>query len=263
MSTYTDSLGLVKQTAGENPTVWMDVLNGGLLDLVDQALAQSVSIDLTSGDVTLTSLDGAIDEARAMRLVLTGTANAEREVVVPSHQKFYVVVNNCGQNCFINTATGTGAFVLNGQTRAVIVDEDADDCFLIDDVFDSTVEMGDASQTSIASTVSNATAGTSSPTIKIEREGAICALTITDYPFTVTVNSTSFVITPNAGSYPVGVDAQDFAIPINEGGTVVECYMRVAASSITFFKASGAAWSAGSQRFVPPITVIVSEAAPP
>lgn len=261
MSTFTDSLGLVKQAAGENPTVWMDVLNGSLLDLVDQALAQSVSIDLTAGDVTLTSLDGALDQARAMRLVLAGSPGAAREIVVPSHQKLYVVVNASGQSCTLNTSGGVGAVVANGQTRAVLVDETLDDCFLIEDVFDSTVEQAGATQTSIASTVTSGTGGTTTPTIKIQREGAICSIG-PNAGFTVTVNSTAFVITPNAGSYPVGSDNEDFPIVINEGGTMVEAYMRVAASSITFLKADGSNWTAGTQRFVPPIYAVVSEAAP-
>lgn len=260
MATFTDALGLIKQAVGENPTVWMDVLNGSLLDLIDQALAQSVNIDVTAGNVTLVKADGATDQARAARLNITGSPGASRDVIVPSEQKVYIVVNGSGSAVTVKTQSGVGDTLLAGETRLMFVDDVLDDVFLAQDVFQSTVEQGAASQDVVASTVSNATGGTSTPTVRVLREGVMAALTIAS--FSVTVNSTSFVVTPDAGSYPEGVDPQDVPVAINENGTVHNCFMRVSAAGIEFFKASGDAWTATSSRFVPSTTAIISEAEP-
>jgi hypothetical protein len=71
---------------------------------------------MTTADYTLSSNNGAADEARAMVLNLTGTPGAARNVICPAVSKVYVVYNNTGYAQTLKTSAGTGISVPNGST---------------------------------------------------------------------------------------------------------------------------------------------------
>ena len=66
-STYSSSLRLNLQATGENLNTWGVLLNNGVFQLVDYAVAGRLAFSL-SGSKTLTSVNGATDEARAAML---------------------------------------------------------------------------------------------------------------------------------------------------------------------------------------------------
>ena len=53
-STYTTRVRLEKQTPGENENTWGTILNGNVIDLVDDSIAAYTTITVSSVDVTLT-----------------------------------------------------------------------------------------------------------------------------------------------------------------------------------------------------------------
>jgi hypothetical protein len=73
---------------------------------------------MTTADYTLSTANGATDEARAMVLNLTGTPGAARNVICPAVSKLYVVFNNTtgGFAQTLKTSAGTGISVPNGKT---------------------------------------------------------------------------------------------------------------------------------------------------
>ena len=113
-STYTSSLRLVLPATGELSNTWGTVFNAGATSLIDSSIAGTASITMTAANYTLTSSNGASDEARAMFLVLGGTPGASFNVIVPAVSKLYFVTNNTGFAQTVKTSAGSGISVPNG-----------------------------------------------------------------------------------------------------------------------------------------------------
>jgi hypothetical protein len=77
---------------------------------------------MTAANYTLTSSNGASDEARAMFLVLGGTPGASFNVICPAVSKLYFVTNNTGFAQTVKTSAGTGISVPNGARIALRCD---------------------------------------------------------------------------------------------------------------------------------------------
>ena len=73
-STYTTNLRLVKQGDGDNPNTWGQVLNDGVISLIDDAIAGFTTVSIgTAATVTLTENQGSGDQARSAILELKGS----------------------------------------------------------------------------------------------------------------------------------------------------------------------------------------------
>ena len=118
MAAYTTSLRLVQPATGEYSGTWGTQVNTGLTALVDASVAGTATITMTAADYTLSTANGASDEARAMVLNLTGTPGAARNVICPAVSKVYIVYNNTtgGFAQTVKTASGSGVSVPNGAT---------------------------------------------------------------------------------------------------------------------------------------------------
>ena len=116
MASYTTSLRLVQPNTGEYSGTWGTQVNTGLTALVDTSVAGTASITMTTADYTLSSNNGATDEARAMVLNLTGLPGLARNVICPAVSKVYVVYNNTGYAQTLKTSAGSGISVPNGST---------------------------------------------------------------------------------------------------------------------------------------------------
>ena len=116
MAAYTSSLRLVQPSTGEYSGTWGTQVNTGLTALVDTSVAGTATITMTTADYTLSSNNGATDEARAMVLNLTGLPGLARNVICPAVSKVYVVYNNTGYAQTLKTSAGSGISVPNGST---------------------------------------------------------------------------------------------------------------------------------------------------
>lgn len=122
-SSYTSSLKLTLPQTGDLIGSWGGVVNSGVTSLVDQAVAGSVTITMAvDTNYTLTSTNGASDEARNMFINVSGGPHTlTKNVVCPSVSKLYVVTNNTsgGQAILFKTSAGSGVTIPNG-TRATV-----------------------------------------------------------------------------------------------------------------------------------------------
>lgn len=123
-STYSTLNRFEKQGTGDNSGTWGERLNDNFIELVDEAIDGVLTKSATgSGDITLTTANGSTDEARHKTLVFTGTPSANRNVIVPSLQKNYNIVNKTdGFDLVIKTAAGSGVTVTNGDEAIVYCD---------------------------------------------------------------------------------------------------------------------------------------------
>lgn len=122
-STYTTNLRLEKQGSGENAGSWGDRLNSNVIDLVDQAVGSYTSISLGADSHTLTTNNGASDEARSAVLYLHGTLTSSVDLNVPDAiEKVYVVRNNTSGSfdVTIKSTSETNGFVAPQGTTCVV-----------------------------------------------------------------------------------------------------------------------------------------------
>lgn len=117
---YTTLLGLALPVTGTEANTWGDAVNDQITALLDSAVAGAVTINLTAGNVTLTTTNGAANEARMAILLLTGTPSTTRNVVAPSQSKTYIVINQSNASAVIKGSATTGATVQAGQAATCV-----------------------------------------------------------------------------------------------------------------------------------------------
>ena len=116
MSTFTSRIRLEKQADGANPNSWGLILNQNVIDLVDDAIAAYTTVTVSAADVTLTTEDGASDQARSAFIELTGTLTSSHDIILPAQSKSYFIRNKSVPSPSSNTITiktlaGSGATV--------------------------------------------------------------------------------------------------------------------------------------------------------
>ena len=128
-STYTSNLRLTKQGDGDNPNTWGQVLNDGVISLVDDAVAGYATLSIGSTvSVTLTNNQGSGDQARSAILELTGSiggAHTSIFVLIPNNSKSYVVRNSVSNNAssdavILRVAGNTGVTLSPSSNTFVI-----------------------------------------------------------------------------------------------------------------------------------------------
>lgn len=122
-STYSPLLRYELIGSGEQAGVWGNTTNVNLGSLVEQSIAGVTTISATSlggTTYTLTTLNGAPDEARSMVLNFTGSAASSFTVVVPTSQKLYVVRNNTGQTINFKTAAQVTPYAVDTANSTMI-----------------------------------------------------------------------------------------------------------------------------------------------
>lgn len=124
-STYTSDLRLNKQGIGDNNNTWGTVVNTQL-DLLDNAISGQVTLNVTTGlDITLSTANGTVDQARQMILKLSGTPTDDISVIVPAVTKVYVIdaTDLAGNlSVTIKPTAGNGVTFTAGQTGVVSCD---------------------------------------------------------------------------------------------------------------------------------------------
>lgn len=261
---FTPSIGLAKQATGTNDQVWGDVLNDGMIGLVDDALAGRTDIDVTAGNVQLTTTPGAADQARAMFILISaGTPGITRDVIVPTLDKVYLVHNNVGDGSDVvfRTSLGVGVTVADGTRTALYVDG----------TLGTVIEIGLSTggggssiapmgQATITASVFRNNDGTGSrfPNVATNFQGNIGLIfipAVNDQPvFELTINDTQWVLEPQAGLYPTTPTLEDmtFHMLTMENGTPTNTILVYYAdgTAMEFFRADGAAWTFGSDRAI-------------
>lgn len=125
-SSYTALLGLVLPTTGELTNTWGTTVNSSLTQLVEDAIAGSVSQSVTSADWTLTTTAGGVaNQARLAILIATGAPGTTRYIYAPQLSKTYVVVNNCTDQSVVYIRGGTSSsyttgVAINAQSSSLV-----------------------------------------------------------------------------------------------------------------------------------------------
>ena len=118
-STYS-SLKIELIGTGDQSGTWGTTTNNNFQYAIEQAITGTVDVAFSSADVTLTLTDtNALQNARALRLNLTGTSGGARNLTVPAIAKQYIVSNNLADPVTIKNSTGTGVVIPAGSSLMV------------------------------------------------------------------------------------------------------------------------------------------------
>ena len=123
-STFTNRLGLEKQTDGENPNSWGAILNTNVIDLIDDAIAGYEIVSVSGTGITLTDNNGSSDQSRNASLEFSGTLTANVTITIPSEEKTYFVRENSSGSFAVQmkTASGSALTLSQGQNTFVACD---------------------------------------------------------------------------------------------------------------------------------------------
>jgi hypothetical protein len=111
-SSYSTSFRLNYQAPGDNLNIWGTTLNTGVFQLLEDALAGAVSQAL-SGTLSLTSVNGATDQARCLALNITGGTGGT--ITAPGVKKLYFVRNAASGSVIVTTGSGATATFAAGD----------------------------------------------------------------------------------------------------------------------------------------------------
>lgn len=118
-STYSLRFRINYQAPGDNLNAWGLVLNTGVFQLLEDAIARRVAFAL-SGTKILSTANGATDEARCAFLdVTSGTGGT---VTIPSVEKLYLVRNGGTGDVVVTTGAGLTATLTPGEVNLVVCD---------------------------------------------------------------------------------------------------------------------------------------------
>ena len=254
--TFTPLLRFVEQQDEGNVNIWGATYNASVTDLVEEAIAGRSEIDVTFENIQLTTVNGGPDQSRAMFLVATGNPGTPREIVVPSLQKLYIVVNDTAPafNVTIKTASNAGVVVPGGTTSILFVDQVAD---LVRGVAVAGATVSPAAGlTDVNANVVSGASGQTTVTWSYTNQGKI--IYVETGTITVTVNATTFEF-----NFPGGVPAaiipgeptsagRDFPFIVVEAGVSRMSYLRVSPADTNWeiLRADGLPWTNGSERII-------------
>lgn len=123
-STYTNRLGLEKQTDGENPNSWGAILNTNVIDLIDDAIAGYEIVSVSGTGITLTDNNGSSDQSRNAALEFAGTLTANVTITIPDEEKTYFIRENTTGSFAVQmkTVAGSALNLTQGQNTFVACD---------------------------------------------------------------------------------------------------------------------------------------------
>jgi len=131
-STYTNRLGLEKQTDGENPNSWGAILNTNVIDLIDDAIAGYEIVSVSSTGVTLSDNNGTTDQSRNAALEFAGTLTANVTITIPSEEKTYFIRENTTGSFAVQMKTAAGSALTLSQGINSFIACDGTDIYELD-----------------------------------------------------------------------------------------------------------------------------------
>lgn len=119
---YSSRLRVRLQATGGNVNTWGALLNAAAIQLLEDAICGLATVPVSTADVTLSTANGATDNARMAIINLTGAPTSGFNCIVPALPKLYLVVNNTGQIMTVKTSAGTGIAIPVGSNQWLACD---------------------------------------------------------------------------------------------------------------------------------------------
>lgn len=121
VTNFTSLLGLALPTTGDLSGTWGTVVNDAITQLLDSAIAGTTTLS-ADADVTLSTTNGAANQARNAIILWTATGTVTRNITAPAQSKAYFVINSTGgtQSIVVRGAGPTTGVTIPAGARALV-----------------------------------------------------------------------------------------------------------------------------------------------
>lgn len=121
VTNFTPLLGLALPTTGDLAGTWGTTVNDAITGLLDSAVAGTTTLSADT-DVTLSTTNGASNQARNAIILWTATGTTTRNITAPAQSKAYFVINATGgtQSIVIRGAGPTTGVTIPAGARALV-----------------------------------------------------------------------------------------------------------------------------------------------
>lgn len=119
-STFSTSLRLELQATGENRSTW-GVKANNVFQMIEDAVAGVISVDMGDANYALTTANGTVDEARNKSIILSTTNTATRTLTIPAVPKTYFMINQTTQTVIVSNGSNS-INLLDGEAKTIITD---------------------------------------------------------------------------------------------------------------------------------------------
>jgi len=121
VTNFSPLLGLALPTTGDLSGTWGVVVNDSITQLLDSAVAGTTVLS-SDADVTLSTTNGAANQARNAVIRWTATGSVTRYITAPAQSKAYVVINATGgsQSIVIRGAGPTAGVTILAGRKALV-----------------------------------------------------------------------------------------------------------------------------------------------
>jgi hypothetical protein len=121
VTNFSPLLGLALPTTGDLSGTWGTTVNTAITDLIDSAVAGTTTLS-ADADVTLTTTNGAANQAREAIILWTASGTTTRNITAPAQSKAYIVINATGstQSIVIRGSGPTAGVTIPAGTRAMV-----------------------------------------------------------------------------------------------------------------------------------------------
>ena len=121
VTNFTPLLGLALPTTGDLAGTWGTTVNDAITGLLDSAVAGTTTLS-SDTDVTLSTTNGASNQARNAIILWTATGTVTRNITAPAQSKAYFVINATGgtQSIVIRGAGPTTGVTIPAGARALV-----------------------------------------------------------------------------------------------------------------------------------------------
>lgn len=124
VTNFSPLLGFALPTTGDLSGTWGTVVNTAITDLIDSAIAGTTEIT-TDTNVTLSTTNGAANQAREAIILCTGARTGAKTITVPAQSKAYIVINHTTGGYAVNIVGAgptAGVSVSAGDTALIAWD---------------------------------------------------------------------------------------------------------------------------------------------
>jgi hypothetical protein len=127
VTNFSPLLGLALPTTGDLSGTWGTVVNDSITQLLDSAVAGTTTLSADT-DVTLSTTNGAANQARNAVILWTATGTVTRNITAPAQSKAYLVINSTGgtQEIVIRGAGPTTGVTIPAGARALVAWDGSD-----------------------------------------------------------------------------------------------------------------------------------------